>query len=87
MAISDDLTDLNNDIWDAYSAIEGMGGTIPQYKNTNNLVTAITSIPAGGGADPTFFGCDEGVAEMNYLENIMPEILTINYGGVKSTWL
>lgn len=47
MAISDDLTDLNNDIWDAYSAIEAKGGTIPQNKNTNNLVTAIESIPTG----------------------------------------
>lgn len=52
MTVAEDLLDLNNDIWDAYSAIEGMGGTLPQNKNTNNLVTAINSIP-GGGPTPT----------------------------------
>lgn len=46
----------------------------------------ITVVQSGEGADPAFFGCDEGVAEMNYLENIMPEILTIKYGGL-ATWL
>ena len=47
----------------------------------------VTVVQSGGGADPAFFGCDEGAAEMAYLEDIMPEILTINYGGVNSTWL
>lgn len=49
-----------------------------------NPLTVVQS--GGGSADPTFFGCDEGVAEMDYLEQIMPEILTINYGGLQS-WL
>lgn len=53
MTIAEDLTNLNNDIWDAYSAIEGKGGTIPEHKNTNNLVTAIESIPSGGGGGET----------------------------------
>ena len=47
----------------------------------------VTVVQSGGGADPAFFGCDEGVAEMNYLEDIMPEILTINYGGIDTSWL
>lgn len=45
MSVQEELTTLNNNTWDAYSAIEGKGGTIPQNKNTDNLVTAIESIP------------------------------------------
>lgn len=52
MSIQEELTTLNNNIWDSYSAIEGKGGTIPAHKNTDNLVTAIESIPTGGGGIP-----------------------------------
>lgn len=80
MSVADKLQTLTENISDAYDAIDTKGGTIPQDKNTENLADAITSIPAGGG-DPEFFGCTEGIAEMNYLEDIMPELLTFNYGG------
>lgn len=86
MAIADTILELNDAIQDAKTAVTTAGGTVGDT-GLAGLAIEIASIPSGGGATPAFFGCDEGVAEMNYLENIMPEILTINYGGVKSIWL
>lgn len=47
MAIADKLTQLQTDITSAYTTIASKGGTIPSDKNTNNLSTAINSIPSG----------------------------------------
>ena len=47
MAIADTLTELATDISNAYDSIDDKGGTLPQSKNTNNLATAIDSIPSG----------------------------------------
>ena len=85
MAIADTITELNEALQDAKTAVTTAGGTVGDT-GLAGLATEIGTIPSGG-ADPTFFGCDEGVAEMNYLEDIMPEILTIKYGGVNSKWL
>lgn len=49
MSIATELTNLNNNILDAYSAVQNMGGTVPANKNMANLDTAINSIP---GANP-----------------------------------
>lgn len=85
MAIADTILELNDALQDAKDAITTAGGTVGDT-GIAGLATEIATIPSGSGADPVFFGCDEGVVEMNYLENIMPEILTINYGGL-ATWL
>lgn len=85
MSIASELNDMMTNLANAKDAVESMGGTTGDT-GLAGLASEIETIPAGG-ADPTFFGCDEGTAEMNYLESIMPEILTIKYGGVKSTWL
>ena len=53
MSIATSLQKLETDITNAYSAINTKGGTIPSNKNTNNLSTAISSIPSGGGSTPT----------------------------------
>lgn len=50
MSIATELSTLNDNILDAYTAVDGKGGTVPENKNTDNLATAITSIPSGGGA-------------------------------------
>ena len=44
MSIATQLTKLETDITNAYSAVNTKGGTIPSSKNTNNLSTAINSI-------------------------------------------
>lgn len=49
MSIATNLEKLETDITNAYSAINTKGGAIPSDKNTNNLSTAISSIPSGGG--------------------------------------
>ena len=54
MAISDRLTKLSTDITSAYSVINTKGGTIPSHKNTDNLATAINSIPQSGGSSGDF---------------------------------
>lgn len=47
MTIASEISKLNNNLLDAYSAIGTKGGTVPANKNTDNLTTAINSIPAG----------------------------------------
>lgn len=48
MSIATELQDLNDNILDAYSAIQTKGGTVPAHKNMVNLPTAINSISGGG---------------------------------------
>lgn len=45
MSIATELTNLNDYILDAYTAVQGKGGTVPANKNMANLDTAINSIP------------------------------------------
>lgn len=85
MSISQEITALNTNLTAAKNAVTAKGGTVGDT-GLAGLAAEIATI-SSGGADPTFFGCDEGGEEMAYLENIMPEILTINYGGVNSKWL
>lgn len=47
MSIATELTNLNDNILDAYTAVHGKGGTIPANKNMVNLPTAISSISGG----------------------------------------
>ena len=47
MSIATELQNLNDNILDAYTAVQGKGGTVPTNKNTANLDTAISSITAG----------------------------------------
>ena len=53
MSIASELQDLNNNILDAYTAVQGKGGTVPANKNMVNLPTAINSISGGGGTTVT----------------------------------
>lgn len=87
MAIADKLTKLETDISNAYDTIETKGGTLPTDKNTNNLSTAIDSIPTGG--QPTqegdfrvrFYDCDGTLLKeewVNQGEDATPPV-TPNY--------
>lgn len=49
MSIATELQNLNDNILDAYDAVQDKGGTAPANKNMTNLPTAISSIPSGGG--------------------------------------
>lgn len=61
MATSDLISELNTDLNNAYNAIEGKGGTVPAQKNSNNLATAIESIPIGEEPyDPFLFDPFDG---------------------------
>jgi len=64
MAISDKLTKLSTDITNAYSTINTKGGTIPANKNTDNLATAINSIPVGSQV------YNDGYFGLPYAENL-----------------
>lgn len=46
MSIATELQNLNDNILDAYDAVQTKGGTVPANKNMANLDTAINSIPA-----------------------------------------
>lgn len=47
MTIASALTKLNTNLINAYTAVDGKGGTLPSAQNMDNLATAIASIPSG----------------------------------------
>ena len=49
MSVASEITRINNNIANAYIAINSKGGTLPQTQNSANLATAINSISGGGG--------------------------------------
>lgn len=50
MSIASEITRINTNIANSYTAINNKGGTLPATQNSNNLATAINSIPSGGSA-------------------------------------
>ena len=50
MAIANEINILKGNIRNAYASIQNKGGTIPTNKNTENLSSAIDSIPSGSSA-------------------------------------
>ena len=53
MSIASEITRINGNIADAYSACSGKGATMPQTQNSANLADTIDSIQQGGGGAPT----------------------------------
>lgn len=49
MSVSSELTKLNTNMQNAYTAVSNKGGTLPASQNMDNLATAINSISGGGG--------------------------------------
>lgn len=47
MTIASEITQLNTNLTNSYTAVSGKGGTLPQAQNFDNLATAISSIPSG----------------------------------------
>ena len=47
MTIASEITKLNTNLTNAYTAVDDKGGTLPQAQNFDNLATAISSIPSG----------------------------------------
>lgn len=48
MSIASEITRITGNIADSYTAISGKGGTLPANQNSDNLASAITTIPSGG---------------------------------------
>ncbi len=65
MSIASELSALNGHIISAYDEISTMGGTVPQNKNMANLVSAIASIPSGGGGGDIVSGVIEYESDTN----------------------
>ena len=53
MSISSAIQNAQTKVANAYTAVEGKGGTLPSTQNLSNLPTAISSIPSGGGTGIT----------------------------------
>lgn len=51
MSIASEITRINNNIANAYTQVNSKGGTLPATQNSNNLASAISSIPQPGGGD------------------------------------
>lgn len=69
MSIASELTKLETDITNAYSAINTKGGTIPANKNTNNLASAISSISTGSTPTGTMEITNNGVYNVTNYAN------------------
>ena len=50
MSIASEITRINTNIANAYTACDGKGATMPQTQNSANLATCINSIQTGGGS-------------------------------------
>lgn len=48
MSVQSEITRINGNIANAYTAVSGKGGTLPTARNSSNLSAAIQSIPSGG---------------------------------------
>lgn len=73
MSIASEITRINTNIANSYTAISNKGGTLPATQNSNNLATAISSIPSGGGdavieKDVNFYDYD-GTLVNSYTSN------------------
>lgn len=79
MSIATELTNLNDYILDAYTAVQGKGGTVPTNKNMANLDSAISSIPARGPYDLERTLETSGQTK----RIIVPEVTS--YGGAEAT--
>lgn len=52
MGIQSEINRLKNNVAGAYSAVEEMGGEMPEQMDSDNLASAIRSIPSGGSLMP-----------------------------------
>jgi len=50
MSVESEISILTSNMQNAYIAVSNKGGTLPSAQNMDNLVTAISSIPSGGGS-------------------------------------
>lgn len=55
MTIASEITRINGNIADAYTAISTAGGTLPATQNSDNLAAAIATISGGGGGGDTVY--------------------------------
>lgn len=55
MTIASAISNAQAKVADAYTAVSGMGGTLPTTQNLSNLPTAINSIPAGSAVEAKNF--------------------------------
>lgn len=49
MTIESEITKLNTNLTNSYTACQNKGATMPANQNFDNLATCISSIPTGGG--------------------------------------
>ena len=84
MSIASEITRIKNNIASAYTSVSNKGGTLPETQNSNNLATAISSIPSGGGGDVDEFfnklmtGTIDQDLEATFSDGGEPVILGLN---------
>lgn len=82
MSIASELQTLNDNILDAYSAVNTKGGTVPANKNMANLAAAIATIAGGGGGSvdiSNFFGFTKAVSGTFSVTDSSYEIYTVTH--------
>lgn len=69
MSIADQLNKMIPELEEAYTAIEEMGGTLPEQKNYKNLRVAIESIPSGAPNAYVFIYDPNKPEEVDYTDD------------------
>lgn len=80
MSVADKLTTLSNNITSAYTSISTMNGTIPTYKNTQNIANAILTIPQYNPLTLAYISYGSAATAQNFV-NLMVGNGTIPVGG------
>lgn len=86
MSVADKLTKLTTDITSAYNTIQSKGGTIPAHKNTDNLSSAISSIPTDEWQPQPDWWDIKSIVE-NDTENYPYKIIVLQDEGAKTQFI
>lgn len=81
MSIADQLNKMIPELEEAYTAIEEMGGTLPEQKNYKNLRVAIESIPSGAPNAYVFIYDPNKPEEVDYTDDAQDVINIMNGSG------
>lgn len=74
MTIASEITKLNTNLTNSYTACNNKGATMPANRNFDNLATCISSITTGGGGGSTWQVVEGIIAysELNFLDIYNP---------------
>lgn len=78
MSIQNEINRINQNVANTYSALRSMGATLPETQNSDNLASAVRTIPqSGGGEDEVVWvncTCDLATMQIIYISHTYEEL-------------